>query len=137
MVRRVVIDIFFTAADGWFAEIGDPHGCQRSIVRNHYLREYPVLISGILSKEKVCIERYFSSGFFNFNRNAKGLRKLYPRQVFSIDKNGPGSFTCFAGLRSRWYPDLCSQPGFSHSHCLLHFKTTDRGDPFAKKPGRT
>ena len=90
MDRRVVIDIFFTAADGWFAEIGDPHGSQRSIVRNHYLREYPVLISGILSKEKVRSLRYFSSGLFDFNRNAEGLRRDDPIQVCAVHKNTPG-----------------------------------------------
>ena len=90
MVRRVVIDFFFTSADGWLVEIGDLHGSQHSIVRNHYLREYPVLISGIISKEKVCLVRYFSSFLFNFNRNAKGLRRHYPLQVCSVDKNRPG-----------------------------------------------
>src|SRR5436853_6149935 len=75
MDRRVVIDIFFVAAYGWFAQISDLHGSQRSIVRDHYLREYPVLISGILSKEKVRSIRYFSSVLFAFNRNAKGLRR--------------------------------------------------------------
>ncbi len=90
MDRRVVITIFFTAPDGWFAEIGDLHDSQRSIVRNHYLREYPVLISGILSKEKVHSVRYFSSALFDFNRNAKGLHGHYPIQVCSAYTNAPG-----------------------------------------------
>ena len=92
MDRRVVIDIFFTAPDGWVAEISDLHGSQRNIVRHHYLWEYPVLISGILSKETVRSLRYLSNGLFDFNRNAKGIRWHYPLQVFSADKNRPGRF---------------------------------------------
>src|SRR5579863_5875073 len=72
MDRRAVVDIFFSAADGWLAEIYDLHASQCSIIRNHYLREYPVLISGILSEKKVRSLRYFSSAFFDFDRNAKG-----------------------------------------------------------------
>src|ERR1700739_5021938 len=73
MDRCAVIDFFLTAADGWFAEISDLHGSQCSIVCNYYLWKYPVLISGILSKEKVRCVRYFSSALSDFNRNAKGL----------------------------------------------------------------
>ena len=87
MDRGVVIDIFFNSADGWFAEISDLHGSQSSIVRNHYLREYPVLISGILSKEKVRSVWNFGSAFFDFNRNAKGLHRYYPIQVRTVHKN--------------------------------------------------
>jgi len=89
MDRRVVIGFFFGAADGWFAEISHLHGSQRNIVCNHYLWEYPVVISGILSKEKVRIVRHISSVLFNFNRNAKGLRRHYRLQV-SVGKNSPG-----------------------------------------------
>jgi hypothetical protein len=78
---RVVIAIFFSVTDGWFAEIGHIHGSQYNIVCNHYLWEYPVAVSGILSKEKVRIVRYFSSVLFNFNRNAKGLHRHYRLQV--------------------------------------------------------
>jgi hypothetical protein len=88
--RRVVIDIFFAVTDGWLAENSHLHGGQRNILCNYYLWEYPVLISGVLSKEKVRIVRYFSSVLFNFNRNAKGLRRHYPLPVFSVDKNRPG-----------------------------------------------
>ena len=77
MDRRVVIAIFFGVTDGWFAEIGHNHGSQHNIVCNHYLWEYPALIPGVLSKKKVRIVRDFSSVLFNFNRNAKGLCKLY------------------------------------------------------------
>ena len=48
MDRCVVVDDFFTAADGWFAEINHLHGGECNIVRNYYLREYPVLISGVV-----------------------------------------------------------------------------------------
>src|SRR6185312_6310807 len=81
--RRVAIDIFFAAADGWFVEIKHIHHRQRNIVCHHYLWEYPVLIPGILSKKKVHSVWYFGSVVFNFNRNAKGLRKRYPRQACS------------------------------------------------------
>ena len=90
MDRRVVVAIFFSAADGWFAKIGGLHGSQRSIVCNHYLREYPVLISGILSKEKVRSLRYFGNAFFDFDRNAKGLRRYDPVRAFSVYKTSPG-----------------------------------------------
>ena len=80
---RVVIAIFFGAADGRFAEISHIYGCQHNIICNHYIREYPVPISGILSKKKVSIIRPVSGVLFNFNRNAKGLCRYYPRQVFS------------------------------------------------------
>ncbi len=82
MDSRVVADIFLTAADEWFAGISHSHGSQRNILCHHYLREYPVLISGIISKEKVRLVRYFSSVLFNFNRNAKGVRWLYSSAAF-------------------------------------------------------
>jgi hypothetical protein len=88
--RCAVIDIFFALTDGWFAEISHLYSGQRNIVCHYYLWEYPRLISGLLSKEKVRIVRYFSSVLFNFNRNAKGLRRHYPLQVCSVDKNRPG-----------------------------------------------
>jgi hypothetical protein len=50
MDRRVVTDIFFIAADGWREDISHQHDSQHSIIRNHYLREYPVLISVAVSK---------------------------------------------------------------------------------------
>jgi hypothetical protein len=90
MERCVVIDIFFSAPDGWFAEIGDFHGGQRGVIRNHNLREYPVLISGILSEEEVHSVRYFGSGLFDFNRNAKGLHRYYPIQGRTVHKNPSG-----------------------------------------------
>jgi hypothetical protein len=86
---RFVIAIFFGVADGWFDEISRIHGSQYNIVCNHYLWEYPVLIPGILSKEKVRIVWYFSSVLFNFNRNAEGLRGHSRLQV-SVGKNSPG-----------------------------------------------
>jgi hypothetical protein len=86
MDRRVVIDIFFVLPMDGLLKSVIYHGSQHNIVCNHYLREYPVVISGILSKEKVRIVRYFSSVLFNFNRNAKGLRRHYPLRVFSVDK---------------------------------------------------
>jgi hypothetical protein len=89
MDRCFVIAIFFGVADGWFAEIGHNHGSQYNIVCNHYLWEYPVVVSGILSKEKVRTVRYFSSVLFNFNMNAKGLRRHYRLRV-SVEKNNPG-----------------------------------------------
>ena len=79
---RVVIAIFFGFTDGWFAEIGHNHGSQHNIVCNHYLWEYPVVVSGIVSKEKVRIVRYFSSVLFDFNRNAKRLCGHYSLKVF-------------------------------------------------------
>ena len=84
--RRVVIDIFFVAADGRFAQISHIHGRQRNIVCHHHLWEYPVPVSGILSKAKVRSVRYLRSIFFDFNRNAKGLRGDYPLQVLSPHK---------------------------------------------------
>jgi hypothetical protein len=90
MDRCVVIDFFFTAADGWLAEINDLHSSQCNIIRNHYLWEYPVLISGILSKEKVRSVRYFSSAIFDFNRNAEGLHRHYPIQECAVHKHTPG-----------------------------------------------
>jgi hypothetical protein len=48
MDRRVVIDIFFVATDGRFAEISHLHGGQHDIVRSHYIWKYPVFISGTL-----------------------------------------------------------------------------------------
>ena len=90
MDRHAVIGIFFDPTDGRFVEISYIHGSQHNIVCHHYLWEYPGSISGVLSKEKVRMVRYFSSAFFNFNRNTKGLRRLYPLQAFSVDKNGPG-----------------------------------------------
>ena len=92
MDRCVVVGVFFGATDGRFAEISHLHGSQHHIVCNRYLREYPVVISGTLSKGKVRVVRYFSGVLFNFNRNAKGLRRLYRLQVYSVDKNSPGSF---------------------------------------------
>ena len=50
MDRRVVAAIFFSAADGRFTEISHIRGSQHNIVCHHYLREYPVAISCILSK---------------------------------------------------------------------------------------
>ena len=79
MDRRVVIGFFFGAADGRFAEIRHLYGSQHNIVCNYYLRKYPVVIPGILSKEKVRVVRHISSVLFNINRNTKGLRKLYLR----------------------------------------------------------
>jgi hypothetical protein len=90
MDRCVVVDDFFTAADGWLAEISDLYGSQCNIVRNHYLREYSVLLSGILSKEKVRSVRYFSSALFDFDRNAKGLYRHYPIQESAVHKHTPG-----------------------------------------------
>ena len=93
---RVVAAIFFGAADGRFAKISHLHGSQHNIVCNHYLREYPVLISGILSKEKVRMVRYFSSSFFNFNRKPVGCSvgfyhvgplKLNRQSLFCHKKN--------------------------------------------------
>ena len=89
MDRRLVVDFFFSAADGWFAEISHLHGSQPRIIRNHYLREYPVLISGIISKGKVRGVRYFSGALFDFNRNAKGLCRDDPLQVRAAHKNAP------------------------------------------------
>ena len=86
---RVVAAIFLSAADGRFTEINHIHGSQHHIVCHHYLWEYPVVVSGILSKEKVRTVRYFSSVLFNFNRNAKGLRRHYRLRV-SVEKNNPG-----------------------------------------------
>src|SRR6185312_13892857 len=116
---RVVIDFFFVAADGRCAEIGHHHRGQRDIVCRHYLWEYPVLISGILSKEKVLIIRYFCSALFDSDRDAKRLHRHDPLQAFSVDKGGPGQFGCFTELCPRWGPDLCPQPGFSHCPCLF------------------
>jgi len=87
---RVVIAIFFGAADGRFAEISHIYGSQHNIICNHYIREYPVVIPGILSKKKVRIVRHISGVLFNFNRNAKGLRRHAPLQVCPVDKNTPG-----------------------------------------------
>jgi|SRR5579863_1695843 len=92
MDRRAVVDIFFSAADGWFAEICDLHGSQCRIVRNHYLREYPVLVSGILSKKEVRSLRYFSSTFFDFDWHAKGLCRHDPLQACAAHKNTTGWF---------------------------------------------
>jgi hypothetical protein len=100
MDRRVVVDIFLAVTDGRFAEISHIHDSQLNIVCNHYLWEYPVLIPGILSKEKVRMVRYFSSVLFNFNRNAKGLHRHDPLQVRSADKNTPGWFAYFTEQRS-------------------------------------
>jgi hypothetical protein len=88
--RRVVFGFFFVVTDGRVAEISHLHGGQCNIVCNYYLWEYPVLISGVLSKEKVRILWYFSSVLFNFNWNAKRLRRHSPLQVFAVDKNRPG-----------------------------------------------
>ncbi|HEX4849905.1 MAG TPA: hypothetical protein VFV08_03815, partial [Puia sp.] len=65
MDRRVVVDFFFTVADGWLAEISDLYDSQRSIICYHYLREYPVPISAAVSKEKVCSIRHCGSPLFN------------------------------------------------------------------------
>jgi hypothetical protein len=135
MDRRVAIDIFFVATDGRFAEISYLYGGQHDIVRSHYLWKYPVPVSGILSKEEVRSIRNFSSDISDLNRNAKRLRRHYPVQACTVDKNTPGWVPYTTELCSRWNPDLRPQPGFSVRSCLFQFKTTDRGDPFAKKPG--
>ena len=90
MDSRVVAAIFFSAADGSFTEISHIRGSQHDIVCNHYLREYPGIISRILSKEKIRVVRYFSSVVFNINRNVEGLRRRYPQRVFSVGKTSPG-----------------------------------------------
>src|SRR6185437_13228414 len=137
MDRRVVIAVFFISTDEWLAEISDLYGSQCSILRHHYLREYPVLLSGILSKEKIRNVRYFGFALLNFDRDPEGLRRRCPVQACSTHKNTPGSFAPAIELRPRWRSDLCAQPGFSHFPCLFYFKATNGGDPFAKKPGRT
>ena len=48
MDSRVAAAVFLGAADVGFDEISHIRGSQHSIVRNHYLREYPVIISAIL-----------------------------------------------------------------------------------------
>jgi hypothetical protein len=133
--RRVAIAIFFVAANGGFAKITHLHGSQRLILCSHHLWQYLVVLPAIVSKEKVHSVRYFYSILFNFNRNAKGLRGHHPLQVYPAHKNGSGQFVYFIELCARWYTDLRTQPGFSDLYCLLHFKTTDRGNPFAEKPG--
>jgi hypothetical protein len=82
MDRRVVIDIFFVGTDVWFAEIIHKRGSQHNFICNHYLREYPGIISRILSKKKIRVVRHNSSVLFNINRNVKGLRRRYPLRVF-------------------------------------------------------
>jgi hypothetical protein len=90
MDRRVVIGIFFVSADAWLAEIIHKRGSRRNFICNHYLREYPGIISRILSKKKIRLVRHISSVLFNINRNVKGLRRRYPLRVFSVGKTSPG-----------------------------------------------
>jgi hypothetical protein len=90
MDRRIVIDIFFVSTDAWFAEIIHKRGSQRNFICNHYLWEYPGVISHILSKEKIRVVRHISSVLFNINRNVKGLCRRYSLRVFSFDKTSPG-----------------------------------------------
>ena len=71
--RRATVDVFFAVADGWFAENGHLHGSQRNIVCHYYLWEYPILISGILSKTKICLVRHQRNASFDFNRSLEGL----------------------------------------------------------------
>ena len=92
MDRRVAIDVFFAVTDEWFAENSHLRGSQRNIGCNHYLWEYPVLISGVLSKKKVRMVWYISSTLFNSNRDVKRLHKHYALPVFSVYKNSPGKF---------------------------------------------
>ena len=68
------------------------HGSQRNIVCNHYLWEYPVLYPVFYQKRRFVLYGISVASLFNFDRNAKGLRRHYPLQVFSVDKNRPGSF---------------------------------------------
>jgi hypothetical protein len=89
MDSRVAAAIFFSAAYGGFAEISHIRGSQHNSVCNHYLREYPGIISRFLSKKEIRVVRHISSVLFNFNRNAKGLRRRYPLRIFSADKKSP------------------------------------------------
>src|SRR5580704_5390009 len=82
MDSRVVIDVFFAVTDEWLAENSHLYGSQRNIGCNHYLWEYPVLISGVLSKKKIRMVRNIRSTVFNFNRHVKRLHKHYPLPVF-------------------------------------------------------
>ena len=71
--RRAVIDLFFGVTDGGIVEISHLHGSQCNIVCNYYLWEYPVLISGVLSKTKICLVRHKRNVFVGFNRDSEGL----------------------------------------------------------------
>jgi hypothetical protein len=86
----VLLLIFFSLLPmAWFAEIIHKHGSQHNIVCNHYLREYPGIISRILSKKKIRVVRHISSVLFNFNRNAKGLRRHILYEYFQLTKPAP------------------------------------------------
>jgi hypothetical protein len=103
MGGSVVADIFFVATDGWFAEISHIHGSQYNIICNHHLWQYPGVIPGVLSKRKVCPVWYHGGGFFDFNRDFKGVCFYHIIPIFFIDKTGSDNILYVTWLCSGRY----------------------------------
>jgi hypothetical protein len=50
---RISADLFFLIADGWLPKVNNIYGGQYSVLCYHYLWQYSVPVSGILSERQV------------------------------------------------------------------------------------